>query len=140
MGKREAPIDLGAFLLRSRNSLPAPGTEIEARGYLPAAAQASLLRPGRKGTRLRPARLIKYSAAPAALEKLLSPLNRDEGNEEEADIMVQPFEPRRGQTTVGTDPRLVIHFHFPRLDSADEKEEGASPPYSLILPTRNHPL
>ena len=76
---------------------------------------------------MSPARLIKNSPASCTLQKSFSPLDRDEGNEEEADIVVQPFEPRGGQATVGTDPRLVVHFHFSGLYSADE-DEGASPP------------
>ena len=67
----------------SRNPFPAPGTEIEARGYLLAAAHASLLRLGLETSRLSSPRLIKYSSAPGALQKPLSPFDRDEGNEEE---------------------------------------------------------
>jgi hypothetical protein len=39
-----------------------------------------------------PARLVKDTAAAVALEKTLSSFDRDEGDEEEADIMVQPLE------------------------------------------------
>jgi len=85
------------------------------------------LRLGLEVTRLSPACLIKNSPAPCTLQKSLSPLDRDERNEEKADIVVQAFEPRGGQATVGTDPRLVIHFHFSGLNSTDENE-GASPP------------
>ena len=67
-----------------------------------------------------------------AFEETFSPLDRDEGNEEKADIVVQAFEPRGGQPTAGTDPRLVIHGHSSGLDSADKKEEGASPPRRSI--------
>jgi hypothetical protein len=57
-----------------------------------------------------------------AFEETFSPLDRDEGNEEKADIVVQAFEPRGGQPTAGTDPRLVIHGHSFGLHSTDENE------------------
>ena len=93
-----------------------------------------------KGTRLRPTRFIKNSATAIAFEKAFSPLDRDEGNEEKADIVVEPFEPCRGQATVGTGPRLVIHCHFSGLYSTD-KDEGASPPdHSVHLMKDRKPL
>jgi hypothetical protein len=77
---------------------------------------------------LRVTRFIKNPTTPIAFEKTFSPLDRDEGNEEEADIVVQALEPRGGQTTVGTGPRLLIHVHFSGLNPTDEEDEGALPP------------
>jgi hypothetical protein len=81
---------------------------------------------------LRPTRFIKNPTTAIAFEKAFSPLDRDEGNEEKAYVMVEPFEPRRGQAAVGTDPRLIIHFYFSGLYSTDENE-GASPPSTRKL-------
>jgi len=80
-------------------------------------------------------RFIKDSAAAVAFQEALPTLDRDEGNEEKAYVMVQPLEPCRGQTTVGTDPRLVIHLRFSGLYSTD-KDEGTSPPEFLAAITR----
>ena len=125
---KEKPLEVQwLFLCHSRNLFPAPGAKNETRGYLLAAAQAASLRPGLEVTRLSPAYLIKNSPAQCTLHKSLSPLDRDERNEEQADIVVQAFEPCGGQSTIGTDPRLIIHCHFSGLNSAD-KDEGASPP------------
>jgi len=71
--------------------------------------------------------LIENSTATIALQKALSPFDRDEGNKKQADIVVQPLEARRGQTAVGADPRLIIHLHSSGLNSTDENE-GPSPP------------
>ncbi len=67
--------------MHSRDPFPALGAEIEPRGYLPAAAQASWTF-GLETIRLTPARLIKDSSTPGALQKPLSPLDRDDGDEE----------------------------------------------------------
>jgi hypothetical protein len=115
------------MLLHSRNPLPAKGTESEFRRDLPAAFRTEGVRLILKRSCLRSSRLIKNASTAIAFEKVFSPLNRDEGNEEKADVMVEPFEPRRRQTTVRTGPRLIIHFYFSGLDSTDENE-GASPP------------
>jgi len=72
---------------------------------------------------------IKNASAPATLQKTFAPLDRDEGNKEKAHVMIEPFEPGRGRTAVGTDPRLIIHFDFSWLNSADKKEEDPSPPF-----------
>jgi hypothetical protein len=83
-----------------------------------------------KGTRLRSTRLIKNAAALIALQKAFPPLDRDQGNEKETDIMVQPLEAGRRQTATGADPRLFIHFYSSGLNSTD-KNEGPSPPIQL---------
>jgi len=76
---------------------------------------------------LRPTRFIKNPITAIAFEKAFSPLDRDEGNEEKAYVMVEPFEPRGGQATVGTGPRLVIYVHFSGLYSTDENEGAHLP-------------
>ena len=76
---------------------------------------------------MRSTRFIKDAAAAIALEKALSPFDRDEGNKKQADIVVQPLEACRGQAAVGADPRLIIHLYSSGLNSTDENE-GPSPP------------
>jgi hypothetical protein len=78
-------------------------------------------------TGLDSACLIENSTATIALQKALSPFDRDEGNKKQADIVVQPLEACRGQAAVGADPRLIIHLYSSGLNSADENE-GPSPP------------
>jgi len=108
--------------------LPAKGTESEFRGDLLATFRTEEISLFLKGTCLRPTRFIKNPTTAIAFEKAFSPLDRDEGNEEKAYVMVEPFEPRGGQAAVGTGPRLVIYGHFSGLNPTDEEDEGASPP------------
>ena len=83
-----------------------------------------------EGTRLRSTRFIKNAAAAIALQKAFSPLDRDQGNEKQTDIVVQPLEAGRRQAATGADPRLFIHFYSSGLNSTD-KDEGSSPPIQL---------
>jgi len=53
---------------------------------------ATLRRPVLERHRRGPARLVKDPVAAVALEKTFSSFDRDEGNEEEAEIMVQALE------------------------------------------------
>jgi len=67
--------------MHSRCPFSALGAEIEPRGYLPAAARAPWAF-GLETIRLTPARLIKDSSTTGALQEPLSPLDRDDGDEE----------------------------------------------------------
>ena len=79
----------------------------------------------RKEITLGPALFVKYPAAAVAFEKRFSAFDRNQGNEEEADIVIQPFAPGRRQATVRAGPGLVIDLDFLRLHSTNEDE---SPP------------
>ena len=107
--------------------MSATGTEGEVPFNLPTAPRASpagfIL--GRTGTGLTC--FIENAAAAIAFEKALPPLDRDQGNEKQTDIVVQPLEAGRRQAATGADPRLFIHFYSSGLNSTDENE-GASPP------------
>jgi len=91
------------------------------------ALRAGSIRPFLKGTGLDSACLIENPAAAVALEEAFSPFDRDERNEKQADIVIQPFEAGRGQAAVGAGPRLIIHFDSSGLNPTD-KNEDASPP------------
>ena len=106
---------MGAIFEVRRELLPAPRTP-----------------PGGLGVQeigLRPALFVEYPAAAAAFQKGLSALNGNQGDEEEADIVVQPFAPGRRQAAVRARPGLVIDLDFLRLHSANEDE--GSPPWEL---------
>jgi len=64
----------------------------------------------------------KNPAAVVAFHEYLPPLDRDQGNKKKAQVMIQAFEPNRGEATIGASPRLVIYLNFPGLHTADENE------------------
>jgi len=70
---------------------------------------------------------IEDAAAAAAFNEGLSPLNRDQRDEKKAYIMVQSFEPGRGQTAPRTGPGLIIHLNLLGLHTPDKKEEDSPP-------------
>jgi hypothetical protein len=76
--------------------------------------------------RLWSAIFIKNPATAVALQKAASSLDRDEGNKEEAYVMVKSFEPGRGQAAFWASPRLVIYLDSSGLNTA-YKNEGAPP-------------
>ena len=63
------------------------------RGYPPAALRADRFGFGPGYALLRPAGLIEDPATPIALQEAPSPFDRKDGDKEEAQIVVQPFEP-----------------------------------------------
>ena len=96
--------------------------EIKVRRYPPAALRADRFGGGPERLRSRPTGLIEYPAAPLALQETLPPFDRNERNKEETQVVVQPFEPGRGQAAARADPRLIIYLHFFWLYPADEEE------------------
>jgi len=83
----------GAFAIpHLRNSLPAIRTISKARRDRLAALGAGLGRPGLERACLGMAGFIEDPAAAVALQKGLSPLDGNQGNEEKADVMVQALE------------------------------------------------
>jgi len=111
--------------------LPTVGAKTEIRGQHPAptlwAARSASI-----GRGSGPARFIENSATPIAFQEALSPLDRNERNKEQAQIVVEPLEAGRGQATLRTEPRLIICFDFPWLNSTNKQEESASPPAIII--------
>ncbi len=77
---------------------------------------------------LRPTGVVKNPPAPVAFQECLPPFDGDEGNEEKAQVMVQPFEPGRGPAALRTGTRLIIDLDLLGLHTADEKEENTPPP------------
>ena len=65
----------------------------EIRGDRAAALRTSLRRPELGGTCLRPPGFIEDSAAAVTLQEGLSPLDGNQGDEEEAEVMVQALQP-----------------------------------------------
>ena len=74
---------------------------------------------------------IEDPAATIALQEGFSPLDRNQGDKEETDIMVEALQPGRGQTASRADPRLIIHLYLFGLHAPDKKEEV--PPPDRIL-------
>ncbi len=85
---------------------------------------------------MRPAGLVENPAAPVALQDTLPPFDRDQGDKEEAQIVVQPFKPGGGQTAARADPRLIIDIHFSGLYPANE-DEGPFPPLLAVIVYRS---
>lgn len=103
------------------------GTKFEVRRELLAASGTPSGRFGMKEIGLRAAPFVEHPAAPVAFQKRLSPFDGNQGNEEKADIVIQPFPPRRRQAAVRAGPGLVVDLDFLRLHSANE-DEGPPPP------------
>ena len=76
------------------------------------------MRAGAEVRVFRPARFssprgVEKAAASVALDKrLCSAFDGNEGNEEEADVMVQPLQPGRGDPAAWAEPRLLVHLDF----------------------------
>ena len=70
---------------------------------------------------------IKNPAAAVALQEGFSTLNRNQGDEEKADIVVKAHQSGGRQAAPGTTPGLVIHLNLLGLYPADEKEEDPPP-------------
>jgi hypothetical protein len=77
----------------SRDSLPAIRTIPEIRRDRVAALGTILRSPEFKGAYLGVTGFIEDAATAVALQEGLSPLDGNQGNEEETDIMVQAFQP-----------------------------------------------
>ena len=92
-----------------------------------AALGTSLGGPEFEGACLSAAGFIKDTAAAAAFQEGLSPLDGNQRDEEKADIVVKAFEPGRRQAAPGTTPGLVIHLNLLGLYPPDEKEEDPPP-------------
>jgi hypothetical protein len=100
------------------------GAKFEVRRELLAAPGASPGRLGVKEIGLKAALFVEHPAAPVAFQKRLPAFDGNQGNEEKAEIVIQPFPPRRRQAAVRAGPGLVVDLDFLRLHSADE-DEGA---------------
>ena len=87
---------------------------------------------GMKKIRLGTAAFVKHAAATVAFQKRLSALDGNQGDKEQAKIVIQPFPPGRRQAAVRTGPRLIIDLNFLRLHSANEDEDA--PPLESRIP------
>ena len=74
--------------------------------------------------RLRAAAFVEHPPAAVAFQEGLSPLDRNQGDKEKADVMIQPLQPGRRQTTIRTRPGLIINLNFPGLHSTDKDEDA----------------
>jgi len=82
-----------------------------------------------KKIRLRSPGFVKRPAAAVAFQERFSALDRNQGNKEEADIVIQPLAPRRRQATLRAGPRLIVDLNLLRLHPANEDE--GSPPWEF---------
>jgi hypothetical protein len=101
---------VGAILEAWRHLFPAAGTKA---GWFV-----------RDKFRLRAAGFVKKSAAPVAFQKRLSAFDGNQGNEEKANIMIQPLASGRRQAAGRAGPRLVVNLNLFRLHSANEDEDA----------------
>jgi hypothetical protein len=105
--------------------------------FHPAAAPRTILNPPiREGVCRHLPGFIRNHATPVAVQEAFSLFYSEEGNEEEAQVMVQTLKPSGGIPAAGAEPWLVIELYFPGLYSAD-KDKSASPPwahFSLCVP------
>ncbi len=93
---------------------------------LPAALGAYRQGPGPKRALPGLPVFLKNSAAPVAFQENLTPLDRDQRDKKEAQIMIHAFEPGRGQAAIGADPCLIIDPNLFGL-YATHKNEGPPP-------------
>ncbi len=77
----------------SGDSFSAIGTELKPRLQFSSAPRASLRWFGVKGGLWRPARFVEHPSAAVAFQKTIPPLDRNQGNKEKTQVMVEPFEP-----------------------------------------------
>lgn len=110
--------------------MPAVGAIFEFRRELFPALRAAAGRFGMKKIRLGMAAFVKHSAATVTFQKWLSALDGNQGDKEQAKIMIPPFPPGRRQAAGRTGPRLIIDLNFLRLHSANEDEDA--PPLESI--------
>jgi hypothetical protein len=87
--------------------------------------------------RLGPAALIKNPAAAVAFQKNLPSLDREEGNKEKAQVMVQTLEASGRQATLGAGLWLVVYLNLLGLYPADEDENDTS--FGVIKGRDDHP-
>jgi hypothetical protein len=99
------------------------GTILEVRRHLFPAAGTKAGWFVRGKIRLRAAGFVKNSAAAVAFQKRLSAFDGNQGNEEKANIMIQPLAPGRRQTAGRAGPGLIVNLNFFRLHSANEDED-----------------
>ena len=104
--------------------MPAVGAIFEFRRELFPALRAAAGRFGMEKIRLGAAAFVKPAAATVALQKRFSPFDGNQGDKEQAEVVIQPFPPGRWQAAVRTGPRLIIDLDFLRLHSADEDEDA----------------
>ena len=102
------------------------GTVFEVRRELFSAARAPPGRILRKEIGLRAALFVKHPAAAVAFQEGLSAPDRNQGNEEKAEIVIQAFPPGRRQAAVWAGPGLIIDLDLLRLHPSNE-DEGAPP-------------
>jgi hypothetical protein len=76
-----------------------------------------------KKIRLGTAAFVKHPAATVTFQKWLSALDGNQGDKEQAKIMIQPFPSGRRQAAARTGPGLIIDLHFLRLHSTNEDED-----------------
>ncbi len=112
---------------QSINSLPAVGTELKILLQLPPAPGAHRKSFLRERNGWSPSALVKNPAAPVALQKDFPALDREEGDEEEAEIMIQALQASRRRAAPRAWPRLIIHLNLLGLYPANKKEEDAPP-------------
>jgi hypothetical protein len=104
--------------------MPAVGAIFEFRRELFPALRAAAGRFGMKKIRLGAAAFVKNAAATVTFQKRLSALDGNQGDEEQAKIMIPPFPPGRRQAAGRTGPRLIVDLNFLRLHSANEDEDA----------------
>jgi len=68
-----------------------------------------------EGTGLGTPGRIEYTAAAVAFQEFFAPLDRDQGNEKEADVMIQPFETSGRQPAGRAWSGLIIDLDLFRL-------------------------
>jgi hypothetical protein len=78
---------------RSGDSFTAIRTEPKATLHLFSACGTGLKWSVLQGAWLRPARFVKVLSAAVTFQKKVSPLDRDQGDKKEAQVMIDPFEP-----------------------------------------------
>jgi hypothetical protein len=88
--------------------------------------------------RLRAAAFVKHPPAAVAFQEGLSPLDGNQGNKKKADIMVQPLQPSRRQTTIRTRPGLIVNLNFPGLHSTNKDEDAPLLESSKFYPDPLH--
>jgi hypothetical protein len=72
-------------------------------------------------------RFLEIAATTVALQELLPPFDRNQGNKKKAEIMIQSFEESGREAALGANPWLVIHLNLSGLNTTDEKKEVAPP-------------
>jgi hypothetical protein len=103
-------------------------------GFHPPAAPATTLNlPIGGGVSQRPADFLRNNATPVTLQETFSLFHPEEGNEEEAQVMIQAFEPSGGMTATRAEPWWVIELYLSGLYASDENESASPPELRLLL-------